>query len=319
MSSQGPIFDCRDFFFLLGAQKSGTTWLAELLGRHSQIHLPRAKELHYFTRNYHKGPAWYRAQFANSSRPVLCDATPNYLAANYPEYRDTPARIADAIPQARFIVVLRDPVERAISAYMHHVVRGRFSFRHSIDEHIEELVQSPLSTAGIIEFGDYFQQLQIYFRHFPRDRFLILTYENDLVSDPAGAVARILQFLNVDREPLNLQIPRRNVGIKSAASARLGALLSARLKDDDSRMGFGGYIQQFCVMVERSLRFKKLALAPAARRVLTDRYRDNTVRLAQLTGLDVSGWTAASDFADRPRWQRVSGSALPHALYSPGD
>lgn len=286
----------REFLFILGAQKSGTTWLAEVLGRHSDIFIPSCKELHYFTRNYYKGEDWFDAQFARSrNERYLCEATPNYLAVNYPEYSEVPTKIKNKYPDAKFIVLLRDPIERAISAYMHHVVRGRFNYHHSIDDHFIELIESPVSIAGIIEFGLYLRQLKIYFSHFPKENFLILLFERELSGNPAEALSKIMAFLELKEEQLDLTIPKRNVGIKSAASARIGAALSHFMQDDQTRMTYGGLIQKTCVLLERFFRFDRLKLGQETVELLESFYREDSEGLSRLLGIDGPIWESRLD------------------------
>ena len=99
----------------LGAQKAGTTTLHALLSQHPQVHLPPQKELQFFSLHYAQGERWYRQQFSAAQRGQICgDITPYYLFHPW-----APQRIAQLIPKARLIVLLRDPVERTLSHYFH--------------------------------------------------------------------------------------------------------------------------------------------------------------------------------------------------------
>ena len=110
-------------FLLIGAQKSGTTWLYQALSQHEDIFVPETKEPHFFDRNatYEKGYAWYADHFAPSqNQTAIGECTPNYLWAvgapsettNHPEIsKEIPERIQAVLPDAKFIVLLRNPVK----------------------------------------------------------------------------------------------------------------------------------------------------------------------------------------------------------------
>lgn len=102
-------------FICLGVQKGGTTTLQKLLEKHPSIFLPAGKELHFFSLYYSKGPAWYEEHFAPAGPRQCCgEITPYYLF-----HPQAPKRVKELLPQVRLIVLLRDPVERAISQYFH--------------------------------------------------------------------------------------------------------------------------------------------------------------------------------------------------------
>jgi len=102
-------------FLGIGVQKGGTTTLQRLLEQHPQVYLPPRKELHYFSLHYGKGEAWYRQQFADARADQRCgEITPYYLF--HPE---APQRIKALLPDVTLLVLLRDPVERALSQVFH--------------------------------------------------------------------------------------------------------------------------------------------------------------------------------------------------------
>ena len=101
-------------------QKGGTTSLQRLLEHHPGAFLPPAKELHYFSLHYNQGEAWYRQQFAGAAAGQRCgEITPYYLF-----HPAAPQRIAALLPNVKLVVLLRDPVERALSQYFHSVRLG---------------------------------------------------------------------------------------------------------------------------------------------------------------------------------------------------
>ena len=107
-------------FLGIGVQKGGTTTLQRLLEQHPQVYLPPCKELHYFSLHYGQGEAWYQQQFEAAAPDQRCgEITPYYLF-----HPQVPARIHALLPEAKLIVLLRDPVERALSQVAHSMRLG---------------------------------------------------------------------------------------------------------------------------------------------------------------------------------------------------
>jgi hypothetical protein len=110
-------------FVIIGAQKSGTTFLYNLLTRHPSVEGTFEKEVHYFDRFFQKGIEWYRSQFPlprlkEQRKFVTGETTPDYLF-----HPHAARRMAEVVPQARLIVLLRNPVDRAYSHYHHNLTR----------------------------------------------------------------------------------------------------------------------------------------------------------------------------------------------------
>lgn len=127
-------------FLIIGAQKAGTSWLAYQLEKHPEVYLPK-KEIHYFDKefNYAKGLDWYKSHFDSvTTETAIGEKTPEYLWANGAGWEDHLSNVHknlfETLPNARLIITLRNPVDRAISA-LHHIIRsGRISPLHDINE-----------------------------------------------------------------------------------------------------------------------------------------------------------------------------------------
>ncbi len=196
-------------FVIGGVQKGGTTALARYLAAHPRLQLPRDKEAHVFDApDFDDGAtvsqvnALYAPLFDAVASDVLHgDATPFYLAR--PEVID---RIARYNPAMRWIVLLRDPVERAVS--QHHMERQRGRERWSLP--LALLLErgrlrrnggnlargSALRRHSYRMRSDYARQLDALFARFPRDQVLLLR-SDDLRATPARVVADICEFLGV--------------------------------------------------------------------------------------------------------------------------
>jgi hypothetical protein len=207
-------------FVILGAQRAGTTSLYNYLSRHPSV-LPAArKEVHYFDVNYSRGEEWYRAMFprqramlARAGRPRLLtgEASPYYLF-----HPLAPERAARLVPQARLIVLLRDPVERAWSHYRHEVTAGResLSFTAALDAEEQRLSGAAAAIRddiggelaanhryfSYVARGRYAEQIRTWLTHFPRESFVFLD-SAVLFANPRETWQLTASFLGIDPEP----------------------------------------------------------------------------------------------------------------------
>lgn len=212
-------------FLIIGAQKSGTTWLRELLRLHPDVFLP-PKEVHFFNQpeNYAKGPPWYARHFEEAGeRQIVGEKTPNYLYL--PDRDDVPdgaRRIHDLLPEARLIAILRDPVQRAISALNHVVYRGEVSPLHSADALIagrkRHLVEWPL-----IGMGMYHRQLSAFFDCYGREQVRVLFFEDDVVGRPVPTLDSVCDFIGVPRRSFDEGRP--DAGANRLRRSKLGLII----------------------------------------------------------------------------------------------
>lgn len=176
-------------FVIIGAMKAGTTSLYHYLRQHPEVFMPATKELHYFVaeKNWSRGPEWYERQFAGAGGAVAVgEASPDY--AKFPEYRGVAQRLADALPHARIVYAVREPVERIRSHYLHDVARGRE--RRPIE------VAVP-GNPHYLAPSSYAMQIEQYLEHFPRERLLVIRSE-DLRARREETMHRVHSFLGVD-------------------------------------------------------------------------------------------------------------------------
>jgi hypothetical protein len=180
-------------FLVLGAQKSATRWLRTNLGAHPDVYVA-GTEIEFFNKddNYALGPEWYRAQFDGwSSEPLIGEATPGYMF--WREHPDVvAARIEATMPDVRLLALLRNPIDRAQSAMVHHI---KFSGL-AVDSDLVEVVRRVPPEAdplGIISGGWYAASLAPYHERFA-DRLHVLLHD-DVESDPGGTYARALAHI----------------------------------------------------------------------------------------------------------------------------
>lgn len=185
-------------FVIAGMMRCGTTSLSSWLRHHPEICLSATKEVHYFDRHYERGPEWYALQFSRAtSGQLLGEATPNYV---YDEL--ALERLSGDVPEVRIVLLLRDPVERAHSHYLHNVARARdeLPFEEAVRSEERRLREegAPAREAfSYVDRGRYLQQLARVHELFPSSRIQIHLFE-DLRDVPGDVFRHVAAFLGVE-------------------------------------------------------------------------------------------------------------------------
>ena len=222
-------------FIIIGAQKGGTSSLFHYLKYHPQIKRPIKKEMQFFNSNYSKGANWYLAHFPfKSLTHITGEATPDYIFDEY-----TPERIKELYPHIKLIALLRNPIERAYSAY-HMNRRLGVDPRPTFDEavtfeinHIDsnsELNLSEKNNFLYLSRGKYAKQLAHWLDYFDRDQLLVIG-SNWFYSNTEEALLKIYEFLDI--KPLLPPVLKPiNVGSYPPLSNKLYAELKAYFHED---------------------------------------------------------------------------------------
>ncbi|XP_005067911.2 heparan sulfate glucosamine 3-O-sulfotransferase 3A1 [Mesocricetus auratus] len=176
---------------IIGVKKGGTRALLEFLRVHPDVRAVGA-EPHFFDRSYHKGLAWYRDLMPRTLEgQITMEKTPSYFVT-----REAPARISAMSKDTKLIVVVRDPVTRAISDYTQTLSKRpdipsfeSLTFRNRSAGLID-------TSWSAIQIGLYAKHLEPWLRHFPLGQMLFVSGER-LVSDPAGELRRVQDFLGL--------------------------------------------------------------------------------------------------------------------------
>lgn len=217
-------------FLIIGFPKCGTTSLYEYLLQHPDIHPPIGKEIDYFDRLYYKGINWYKVRFPFKlhrffrknffHRQFLTgEATPRYIKHPHSIYR-----IKNITPNAKFIVLLRNPIDRAYSHYNMNINNGyeyqSFESSIKIEEdrikgRFEKMKNNPnfyswdYDLFTYLTDGIYFDKLQIWFNTFPKNQFLIIQSE-EFLKNPSKIYYQTLEFLNLDKwEPNHFKLYKK--------------------------------------------------------------------------------------------------------------
>jgi hypothetical protein len=271
-------------FLVIGAQRAGTTLLHRILEAHPGVFVPyRRKEVHYFDRYFDRGIQWYHGFFPPAGRAqdykAIGEVTPDYMFE-----QEVPRRIFDTLPSCRFIVSLRNPVDRAYSAYLRSV--RDYNERRSAERFFS-------ADGETLQRGCYSIQLLRYFALFPREAFLVLIYE-ELITDPTSQLARITEFLDLDRnwddpsalvsQQVNASfVPQFQAGF--AYARRFGALLTRGDLDWVVR-----WAKRSGVLKLFGRRRVSKPLAEPTRRMLQEYYRNEVATLQSLLDRDLHAW-----------------------------
>ena len=176
-------------FLVIGAMKAGTTSMHRYLDAHPDVFMATQKELNFFIEelNWPRGPDWYQEHFAGAGTQIARgEASPGY--AGYPYRRGVPGRVAELLPHARLIYLVRHPIERMHSQWVHRTLRG-VERRSPAD--------ALLNDVRYLSKSEYALQVEQYLEHFPRERLLIVVAE-EMRADRAGVMGRVFEFLGVD-------------------------------------------------------------------------------------------------------------------------
>ncbi|NEQ70187.1 MAG: sulfotransferase domain-containing protein [Symploca sp. SIO2D2] len=215
-------------FIIAGAQKAGTTSLYYYLSQHRRIRASFKKEIHYFDGGlnpeidtFQQGERWYRSHFPLKAsmrlNQMAFEASPLYL--HNPLSAD---RIASFDSNIKIIVILRNPVERAISHYFHEKRRGREklpmtdAFAKEEERLKSSLESQDFKSNAFIHCsyksrGLYAEQLARYMKAFSRKQILVLESDT-FFSKPSNTLQKIFKFLEIETELPIENLKPRNVG-----------------------------------------------------------------------------------------------------------
>ena len=245
-------------FVIVGAQRCGTTSLFRALAKHPAMmtNVINAKGIHYFDTSYHKSADWYKAHFPTRAEREAHSAQVGQKAIAgeaSPYYMFHPAgaeRMAKAIPDTKLIVLLRNPVKRAISHHLHMVWEGHESVKN-IDEALnleatrlegieEKLLADPklISRAhqhfSYIARGHYAAQIEKLFEHFNRENVLVMTTEQ-LISDSQASLDAIQTFIGFETDP-SIQLEKRNASSKFEPNPETVERLTQEYAESNKRL-----------------------------------------------------------------------------------
>lgn len=294
-------------FLIIGAYKSGTTSMVQYLGQHPDIFMPWLQEPNYFAyppsgdlskrrpevdRNTiyrrHRTPA--RSQY----EALFIDAPAGALVGECsPEYMRSPlacGRIANELPAAKLLAILRNPVDRAFSDFQAFV-------RDSVEQSTfaEAIRRHPRSDPGYhyVSTGFYGKQLEPYFDTFPADHIKVVLTE-DLKADGQGVLREVCEWLGVSHDGWTPDMTeQRNVsGRPGNAAVALAYRLRRTMRPWVKPLVTKGMQRRADALLAAGLR--RETMEPQVRRELTEVYRDDIALLQSLINRDLSAWLSDS-------------------------
>jgi hypothetical protein len=173
---------------VIGGLKCGTTSLHHYLNLHPQISMSRPKELNFFIAEMHwdLGADWYATHFDRAA-PVRGETSPHYT--NLPRFVGVAERMRSVVPAARLVYMVRDPIDRMLSHYLHNVGGGYD------DRPLEQAFEDPNS--AYVARSRYAMQIEPYLEAFGRERIAIVAHD-ELREDRAATMRRLFELCGVD-------------------------------------------------------------------------------------------------------------------------
>jgi hypothetical protein len=273
-------------FLIVGAAKSGTTSLYRYLRDHPQVFMAESKELKFFSSKtrWRLGPGWYARQFEAASGAVAVgEASPSYT--RYPLHQGVPERVAQVIPDARLVYLVRHPIERMRSHYLHRLLQGK---------ELAPLDDAVTADPSYLDTSRYAMQIEQYLEWFPPEQLLVVTADA-LRRDRLDTLGRVCQFLGVDVgwRPRELEREYNRIGeLRPQVLAPRPVVLAARLA---VRVGLPprtarrlSYRPSRAVVVP-----DQIAFSEPVRQGLEEALRDDVARLHAHLGPGFDGWGIA--------------------------
>lgn len=226
---------------VIGAMKCATSAVHEYLDEHPAVSMSRPKELNFFngpdrpphqdrerwwlTGQWHRGLDWYSRQF-DGTAPARGESSPAYTAPSSPE---VPERMAAVVPDVRLVYLVRDPVDRAVSQYLHHHREG--------DERrpLREALLDPRSQ--YLARSRYHERVAPFLRWFPREQLHVVVQER-LLRDTGGVMGEVYRHVGVDPRWRGPRHGRRFhvAGTDLEVDEELRAEVAEQVADDVARL-----------------------------------------------------------------------------------
>jgi Sulfotransferase domain len=287
-------------FVIIGAAKSGTTTLYEYLCRHPQIFMSTPKEPDFFSveANYELGLDSYTSLFEAAEPHQICgEASTTY--SRWQQHPNAAERLARTLPNAKLIYIMRHPVDRAYSFYVHRLKGSRYKPELAVSKTFEETIQQQ---SEFLDSSYYWEQIERYLQFYPRESFLFLLMD-DLIQNPDRVIKQTLEFIGVDPQydsgqatPIvankasdnpewfvrqQLTAPLKNIpGIQQIKS-----LIPKDLRDRVYQV-----LKQWKYKSWAETQYRPPAMLPETRQTLLDKFRQPNQQLAEFLDRDLSHW-----------------------------
>lgn len=279
-------------FVVIGAAKSGTTALNAFLEGHPEIGMCPYKEPHFFSTDvlYERGLDWYRGLYADC-RPAKAYGEASTSYTRVPECPETARRLHEAVPDAKLVYLIREPISRTEADLLQGVKYSRSVLGERDEIDLDAWVdQHPV----VVHASEYIVQIKSYLEYFDRSALLVL-FQEDLKSQPAATLARIFTHIDVDptvEVAAAARLNRTDEFVAGVRDERALSLLRRVPGYDLIKRALPQPIKDRVLAVGRRITGapRGLAFSPATRARLQKHFRPFNDELAEFLGRDLSRW-----------------------------
>jgi hypothetical protein len=259
---------------IIGAMKCGTSSLHRYLSLHPEICMSKPKELNFFIEenNWQKGLDWYLSRF-DADKSVWGESSMSYT--KWPMLSGVPRRMHSCIPGATLVYLMRDPIDRIVSHYIHNVAKGYE--RRRLNEAIAER-----NNSHYVYTSRYFMQIQQFMEFYDKSQLMLFELD-EIARDPNGVVRKICQKIGVDS-----QFKHSEIGLLHHVSE------SKRMPREFTRLieklPYGWVLRRVMPkLFGKSLNIT--VLTDEVRNYLVESLRPDVDQLRDFLGLDLAEWS----------------------------
>lgn len=274
-------------FIVIGAMKCGTTSLWEYLKQHPQICIPHdIKNIEYFdsNENWHKGISFYKSHFkADEKTKSIGELSTEYT--KYPHVKNVAKNIHTTLPDVKFIYLIRHPIERLISHYIHSV--GAAKEYRDINTALQNTKDNPY-----ILYSQYFLQLEQFLKYFKKESFLILT-SDDLLTRKNNTLNVLFDYINVDTCGNTLAGVKKHTRSSKKSWNRIGRIIRRSPKYFNRYNYYTSRLPNlYAKKVERLLcrPIDKPVINEANLQYLNELFSQDLTRLQEHTNFQIPNW-----------------------------
>ena len=274
--------------FIVGAPKAGTTSLHHYLNQHTDVSMSSVKEPNFFSSKEVESLFYnskciddsndYHKLFSIEKRQVRGEASVSYLY-----YEHVPKRIYDYNSEAKIIIMLREPIERAFS---HYLMDCRLGF---CSEKLEDIVANPQSYPQYfqqyLELGNYYSQIKRYQDIFGKEQLLVIFYD-DFKDNTEKVMNCVFSFLEIEKQDIDFSI-------KNPFLSTSNTLISKLYKFKIIRKAVKAIMPERLLLLIRSKYFSaksKPMLSKATEQKLKVFYKSDVFQLEKLLNTDLARW-----------------------------
>lgn len=286
-----------------GAPKTATTYLGKLLNQNPDIYIPSTKETHFFSDDikYSKGIKWYLNTFyKNAESRIRCDFSPSYLNSQI-----APKRIKNDLDRdIKFIFMLRNPIERAVSEFK---MRQReqcykFDFNTYLNDFFDG--KKVFDNGELIENGLYYKHINKYVELFERNNMFFIIFEDFIINKPI-IIKKISEFLNI-KDTFQFDY---NIKINKSGEVRYKFI---------NKLAFGNYnmkvILKRLIPIKFRIKLRSIIMDNNIKNIksnfeinselkqkLINYYKDDVLKLETQLNLDIAKWNDFNTFTIREK------------------